>query len=84
MARREVTMPIYPMMEGQKILGTICNSYHWHPFVARELVVWLLLLHGSRVARTKATTVDSSYRQIAHWYKKRPRSSSAEQVKLEA
>ncbi|CAK9031099.1 Acylpyruvase FAHD1 [Durusdinium trenchii] len=24
-ARREVTMPIYPMMEGQKILGTICN-----------------------------------------------------------
>ena len=25
MTRRDLTMPIYPMLEGQKILGTICN-----------------------------------------------------------
>ena len=27
-ARREATLPIYPLLEGQKILGTICS---WAP-----------------------------------------------------
>jgi len=37
-ARREVTMPIYPMLEGQKILGTICNHRGQQLPVERTLV----------------------------------------------
>ena len=36
-ARRDLSLPIYPMLEGQKILGTICNSSSSR---ARKLSQW--------------------------------------------